>query len=672
MEDTADWRLGYSEKALSKIELAIAAYKKGKCTLSDVCKKYRIPEEHFKLCLEEIGIQEAENEVIKQGNVTYEGSLEQENVSEQGNLVELQNLLRQENLENSLETGNLEGEKNVIEEIVVEEEIIIEEEIEEEVKIERNRSLKSKKSSKAAKVVPAKWTQEEMHLALNSYTQRLCTFNEVCANFGISKKEFKEQLLAYEALKSNDEISEPCDTSTNLKIEEHQEEQFLPQEIESQNEPQQLLSQIREQEVFTQFPTEDVEQTMSKERRSKRQKVLAQAPTEEVEQSIPKKKRSKRQEVLGQASTENEEQIIPKKRRSKRQEVLAQVPTEDVEKIVPKKSSFKQPEIGNCSLLLTDSKDESSKTEAENKLATYVLNLQEGMFDPKAADIKRLAVSLFEHYNVDHKYSNHKQDAGRIWLMNFLGKNQQIIKPPISNSLLTKEFLLEKTDEHFEALESVFTKYNIDASKIYNVEFTQLSDSITFVYCASAGGVYISPMIILPESTEVHNLLQRPELFENWAIATSSSGKFTPELFVTWLKLFIGNAHPTFEQKVVLCLDEYSTKCKFLPSLELAHQNGIILMQVPTSGSVRMQPLMMTFERAMHFHYTLQSEEWCQRTCKFSVPLEKSLEILLNVYRKSATIKNAVQGFQNVGIWPLNRILFLGVIVGMENVKGMY
>lgn len=100
------------------------------------------------------------------------------------------------------------------------------------------------------------------------------------------------------------------------------------------------------------------------------------------------------------------------------------------------------------------------------------------MFDLKAIDIKRLAFKLFEHYNTDHK-SNQKQESGRAWLIHFLAKNQQISIPPIANSLLTKEFLLKRTNEHFDALKNIYTKYNIHASRIYSIEFSKFSNSIT-------------------------------------------------------------------------------------------------------------------------------------------------------------------------------------------------
>lgn len=98
-------------------------------------------------------------------------------------------------------------------------------------------------------------------------------------------------------------------------------------------------------------------------------------------------------------------------------------------------------------------------------------------------------------------------------------------------------------------------------------------------------------------------------------------------------------------------------------------------MQVPTCGSVRIQPVVMTFVRAMHYHYPKPIHGWCESTFKCSVPLEKSIEILLNVYSISANIENAFEGFQKVGKWPLNRNLFLGVILGTEDgnsqVEGM-
>lgn len=175
-----------------------------------------------------------ENEIIKQGNVTNQGSLEQKHLMEDGVLGEIENLTGQLNL---FKVGNLDGEENVIEEeIVVEEELIIEDVLEEdEIKTESNRSQQSKRSSKVSKV------------ALSYYTQIFCTYNEVCSNFGISKKEFKKQLLAYEEYKNSEEISErdweSYEASTDLRIKKEKDTNSI--------EPRQIFAQIRKKSHVT-------------------------------------------------------------------------------------------------------------------------------------------------------------------------------------------------------------------------------------------------------------------------------------------------------------------------------------------------------------------------------------------------------------------------------------
>ena len=313
-----------------------------------------------------------------------------------------------------------------------------------------------------------------------------------------------------------------------------------------------------------------------------------------------------------------------------------------------------------------------SRRRAEKKLASRIVDLQSGLFDLKTLEIRKLGYQMSQRCKVKERFSHSKEEvAKQSWFLMFLAMNPEIKEFGVSNIPLSKKHALKKMNEHFDVLENICIKYKINASRIYNVEFYQFSGKIAFVYCTSASGLYINPMIILNESEEADVLLKKSESFNGCYIMKSPTGTLTNQLFGTWLRIFIANVDTDINEKIILYINQFNTKCKYFISLEVAHDNGIILLQVPCFGPIKMQPLIMTLVKRMHCLYIKEFKEWILKNSGMSLTLEQLLQTLLKVYNEAAMTENAVKGFRNAGIWPLNKNSFQNALVGTENYSEM-
>lgn len=141
-------------------------------------------------------------------------------------------------------------------------------------------------------------------------------------------------------------------------------------------------------------------------------------------------------------------------------------------------------------------------------------------------------------------------------------------------------------------------------------------------------------------------------------IEISETGYIDSELFVKWLQFFIDAVNPTKEKKVLLCLDGHTTHSKNLRALELARDHGVILLQLPGHTTHKLQPLDVSFFKPLETFYIQEMQKYLRTYPNLIISLFQIAQIFTPAYQRAATIENAVSGFKNTGIWPVNRNVF--------------
>ena len=321
----------------------------------------------------------------------------------------------------------------------------------------------------------------------------------------------------------------------------------------------------------------------------------------------------------------------------------------------------------------------------EEELVNYILRMEELFHGLTTVDVRLLAFQLAERNGLPHKFHSETERAGKDWLANFLRRhsNLSIRCPEATSAARARGFNRQSVMAFFTLLESLQDKYNFEPGRIYNVDETGIttvqgvpSNVIalrgkkqvgtltsaergtlsTATICMNALGNYIPPMIIFPRvRMKEHLKIGAPP---GSLCVAHKSGWMQTELFVTWFQHFMKHCKPCKEDPVLLVLDGHATHTKNLEMVDLARDNGVVILCLPPHCSHRLQPLDVSFMKPLSTFYTQEVEKWLRHNPGKVVTIYQVAELFGQAYIRAATSLTAVNGFRKTGIFPVNRDVF--------------
>ena len=326
--------------------------------------------------------------------------------------------------------------------------------------------------------------------------------------------------------------------------------------------------------------------------------------------------------------------------------------------------------------------------EVEEEIVNHVLKLEESMFGMTSLDLRSLAYQVAVKNNILTRFNAEKQSAGKKWYSLFMKRHPNLsLRQPEATSLArAKGFNKDRVKEFFDILETLVLDNNIDASRLYNVDETGLSTvqrkprkilalkgkqqvgsvssgergtNTTAVCCVSASGHYVPPMMIFKRARG-NDALKTGAPPDTIFSFNPESGYINKELFLVWLNHFIEKVRPSKQNKVLLLLDGHSSHTKNVQALDLARENGVILLALPGHTTHRLQPLDVTFFKPLSSYYISEIETWLRRPENIGkcVTQFHVAQLFGKAYGKAATVATAVSGFASSGVWPINRDVF--------------
>ncbi|KAG8229090.1 hypothetical protein J437_LFUL010773 [Ladona fulva] len=126
----------------------------------------------------------------------------------------------------------------------------------------------------------------------------------------------------------------------------------------------------------------------------------------------------------------------------------------------------------------------------------------------------------------------------------------------------------------------------------------------------------------------------------------------TTELFLVWFAKFIEFSKATKESPVLLIGDGHSTHTKNLKLLEMARENGVVLLCLPPHTSHKLQPLDVTFFKPLSLYYGEEVRKWLRSHPEKVVTLFQISTIFGEPFLYAATMPTTINGFRKTGIWP--------------------
>lgn len=321
----------------------------------------------------------------------------------------------------------------------------------------------------------------------------------------------------------------------------------------------------------------------------------------------------------------------------------------------------------------------------EKELVEYLKEMDAVFYGLTRYDFKNLVYSYAKLNNIQYPNSWDKnKSAGNDWLVCFLKRNPSIVlrTPEPTSVARARGFNRPQVERFFSLLDEQYQKYNIDATRVYNMDETGISTTTnkppkilsvcgkkqvgvissaergkltTVICCCNAAGSFIPPCFIFARERMQERLLDNaPPGSKGYC---SSSGWTNGDIFLIWLKFFVEVVRPTPDKKIILVLDNHESH-KYYPALKYATDNNIIFVSFAPHTTHKIQPLDVSVFGPIKQFYEQEINIFQKNYSGRIINQYDVAKIFSPAYLKGATPHNAVSGFKRTGIWPFNPRIF--------------
>ena len=125
-------------------------------------------------------------------------------------------------------------------------------------------------------------------------------------------------------------------------------------------------------------------------------------------------------------------------------------------------------------------------------------------------------------------------------------------------------------------------------------------------------------------------------------------------LFLEYLKHFINHVRCSHTNKVLLILDNHNSHIT-LQAIDLAKENGIVMLTIPPHTSHRLQPLDRSVFGPFKTAFNRAMDGWLRSNPGRRVTIYEIPHLVNEAHMAAMTPANAISGFRNTGIYPYNR-----------------
>ncbi|XP_018370138.1 PREDICTED: uncharacterized protein LOC108765788 [Trachymyrmex cornetzi] len=324
--------------------------------------------------------------------------------------------------------------------------------------------------------------------------------------------------------------------------------------------------------------------------------------------------------------------------------------------------------------------------EQEADIVSYLTAMEAKLFGMTIFDLREIAFQLAEKNNIDHPFKD--TAAGLDWAYGFMKRNPSLSLriPEATSATRAMGFNKVVVANFFKLLEETITNNEITPDRIYNCDKTgftvnpktqskiiakkgrrqvgaitsaERGQTVTAEICFSAAGVFVPPMLIFSR-------VRMQNEFEIGlppsALAVShESGWMTKELFVVWFKKFIAFSGASHSRKVLLLFDGHSTHTKNLELIDLARENGVILLCFPPHCSHKLQPGDVSFMKPLMTYYADETRKFLRTNPGKVVTIRQIAPLFGAAFIRAATTSTALNGFKKTGIWLLDPNIFTDI-----------
>lgn len=315
----------------------------------------------------------------------------------------------------------------------------------------------------------------------------------------------------------------------------------------------------------------------------------------------------------------------------------------------------------------------------ERDLVEYLITIESRLFGLTNIIRRRLAFELATLKGKANKWKDNI--AGREWFRDFMRRHDGLTPKPHEKSSAPKVvgFNRPAVMKFYEALGDLYNKYQMTPDRIYNCDetsitcdqktegkimslkgqpqtgvttSTEVGQTITVEVCMSATGVFIPLLFIFPRSTLDPQFTSH--LILPCYTRCHDSGWMDAEIFVWWLSHFVKFSRATKEHPVLLLMDGDTSHTMNIALLEIARENGVIMLCLPAHCTHKLQPLEVEFFPPLSKHYGAAVRNWLATNPGQSLTIYQIPMLFEQAFIQTATMATALVAFRKTGIWPFN------------------
>lgn len=319
--------------------------------------------------------------------------------------------------------------------------------------------------------------------------------------------------------------------------------------------------------------------------------------------------------------------------------------------------------------------------ENELRLVAHIKRLEAIGFPLEQSRLQSIAYDFADKLGLPHRFNNEKKQAGWDWFQGFMKRHPDLSKRKAEGLSLARAHGMNRkdVDSYFEILLKVLTDndligkpekiFNMDESGIQvnnktgrvvaskgakcvnTVTSTEKGENISLIACCNAEGTFLPPVLILkgkykkPEFSE--GLPPGSDVFMN-----PKSSYINADLFYNWMKDHFIPRKP--DGKVLLILDGHSSHSNSFKMLQLAKENDVILLCLPSHTTQALQPLDRSFFKPFKSYLSKEVTNWFINKQGKSFSRYHISKMIGDAWYKSAIPAIGLSGFRATGIYPYN------------------